>query len=386
MLASELITELSDLTALHDQWDKLAIQSELPLMAPASVIAWWRHLAPAGAKPRVILAKDGDELIGITPFYVDLAERRGRLDLRLPGIELTARLAPLAAAGREREVARTFDRSLRELEPRPDLIALEGMPLTATWAASLREGWYGRGRPISCRYNVLGSPTVSLEKESFDAWFADKSSNFRSQMRRLRRAFASLDGTSRTSSADTLRQDVDTFVRLHTLRWAGRGRSNLLSLGSALPALLNELGQRLISNPGRFRLQLLEIDGEAISAQLFLGAGGRVLYVNGGWDDNYVRLKPPMLAILFAIEEAFGHGDRRVDLGAGVQPYKLRFADGSDPIAWSVLVPFGARLPFTCLSVGPMIGRVALRNAIKGRVSQEQLDYYRRFRTRLGNL
>ena len=39
-----------------------------------------------------------------------------------------------------------------------------------------------------------------------------------------------------------------------------------------------------------------------------------------------------MLGILDAIEDAFARGDRRMDLGPGAQPYKLRFADGNAPL------------------------------------------------------
>jgi CelD/BcsL family acetyltransferase involved in cellulose biosynthesis len=383
MLASELVTELSDLDALHDQWDELAVENRLPMMAPACVTAWWRHLAPATAKPRVVVVRDAHELVGIVPFYFDLAKLKRRLDYRLPGIELSARLAPLAAPGREADVAEAAARMLADCDPRPNLIALEGMPLASTWASSLCQGWPSRPRPVSSRYSTLGSPTVSLHAESFEAWLAAKSANFRGQMRRLRRQFQAAGGTMRESIPETLSSDIEVFMRLHAARWEGRSASSFVALGEGLPATLYDIGRTLLARDGRFRLQLLEVEGEPISAQLFMAAGGHVLYVNGGWDERFARLKPPMLAILSAIEDAFGRDDRHVDLGVGVQPYKSRFADCDEPVAWTILMPIGARLPLTSLSVGPALARAALRNALKRRISYERLGRYRDLRARL---
>jgi CelD/BcsL family acetyltransferase involved in cellulose biosynthesis len=382
MLTAELVDELSDLDDLHDRWDALAVENRLPMMSPACVTAWWRHLAPSTAKPRIVVVKDGHELVGIAPFYVDLANRQRRLDYRLPGIEISGRLAPLAAPQAEAGVAAAIARTRAGCDPRPDLIALEGMPLASSWASSLREGLPGSRRPVSILYNTLGSPTVSLDADSFEAWLAAKSSNFRGQMRRLRRQFQAAGGTTRESIHETLDSDVETFVRLHATRWEGRGSSNFVALGESLPAMLCDLGRTLLARDGRFRLQLLEIGGEPISAQLFMAAGGHTLYVNGGWDERFAQLKPPMLSILGAIEDAFDRDDSRVDLGLGVQPYKLRFSDGDEPVGWTILMPIGARLPRTFASVGPMIARVSLRNALRRRVSEERLDRVKELRAR----
>lgn len=382
MLASEMITELSRLDDLRVEWDEMASERGLPMMSHGCVTAWWRRLAPATAQARVAVVREGGRLVGLAPFYVDPAAPAKRFDYRLPGIELAARLEPLARAGREREVAGELARLLCSARPRADLIALEGMPAGSIWATALRDRWPTRPRPLACRYQVLGSPTVALGG-SFEEWLAGKSSNFRSQMRRLRRQFAAAGGTARMSAPETLHSDVDAFMRLHAARWQGRGDSTVVSLGERGRAMLGDIGERSSSAERRLLLQLLEIEGEPICAQLFLAVGGYVLYVNGGWDERFAKLKPPMLALLQAIEEGFERGERLLDLGVGVQPYKLRFADAEDPVAWTVLLPIGGRLPQTCLRVAPMLGGNALRNALKRHISKERLEGLRELRTRL---
>ena len=168
MLTSEVITELRELDPLESAWDELAVANRLPLMSPACVMAWWRHLAPPGAEPRIVAVRDGEQLVGLAPFYGYRRRGGGGLGLRLPGIELAGRLAPLAVPGRERAVAQALGRALTGSDPRPDLVILEGMPITPDWAAALREAWPGRLRPASRRYQVSGCPTVSLNAGSFD--------------------------------------------------------------------------------------------------------------------------------------------------------------------------------------------------------------------------
>jgi CelD/BcsL family acetyltransferase involved in cellulose biosynthesis len=378
---AELITDLDSLDSLAREWDALAVADGEPQMSPGWIVPWWRHLAPPRAKPRVVAVREEGRLIGLAPFLVD-HDVRGRIDYRLADIRIFGRLSPLAAPSREWDVAAAVGAAFAEANPRPDLVALEALPLASPWPVALRDGWPSRIRPIMSQYLVCGCPTVSLRDRSFDDWFAGKSSNFRGQMRRLSRRFEERGGTARMSTAATLKADVEAFVRLHGVRWQGRGDSNLVAFGEPLTPMLCEVGERLLDN-GRFRMRMLQIDGEPISAQLFLAAGTRVLYVNGGWDERFAQLKPPMLGLLGAIEDAFKRGDQILDLGLGEQQYKLRFADGNDPVAWSVLMVPSRRLPLTWGRTTPMLVRSAARDAVKRGLSPAQAKRLRELRDRI---
>jgi CelD/BcsL family acetyltransferase involved in cellulose biosynthesis len=378
---AELITERDELESVFEEWDALAVVGSEPQMSPAWINAWWRHLAPPQAKPRVVAVREEGRLIGLAPFFVD-HEVHGRIDYRLADIRIFGRLSPLAAPGREWDVAGAVGSMFVGASPRPDLVALEALPLGSSWPFALQDRWPTRVRPLMSQYLVCACPTVSLRDLSFDAWLASKSANFRGQMRRLSRHFQEQGGTARVSSAATLSADVDAFVRLHGARWEGRGDSNLVAFGERLAPMLCEVGERLLAS-GRFRLRVLEIEGEPISAQLFLAAGRRVLYVNGGWDERFAQLKPPMLGLLGAIEDAFERGDHKLDLGLGEQQYKLRFADGNDPVAWSVLMVPSQRLPLTWARTTPMLLRSAARRAVKRGLSPTQADRLRELRDRI---
>lgn len=177
----------------------------------------------------------------------------------------------------------------------------------------------------------------------------------------------------------TLEADLEAFLRLHAGRWEGRGQSSIVARKEGMRELFLHAG-RMHIEAHRFRLCMLEIDGEPISAQLFGESGGETLYFNGGWDERFAKLKPAMLGILYAVEDAFAREDERIDLAPGGQQYKLRFADGNDPVAWTILMTPGWRLPLTAARLTPMLAREAARGVAKRSFSAQGADRIRRLR------
>jgi hypothetical protein len=104
----------------------------------------------------------------------------------------------------------------------------------------------------------------------------------------------------------------------------------------------------------RFRLWLAQVEGEAIAAHIFLAAGGEVSYWLGGFDEAWAKQHPSMQTILAAIEHAWSAGDARVDLGGGGHPYKYRFANSEETVAWVALIPKDHRYLTTRIRWLPM--------------------------------
>ncbi len=379
-VSARLVSDLAGLEQIAAEWDVLAQINKRPLQAPAWLLGWLRHLAPKSAQPRAVAVHAEGELVGLAPFYVN-SSSGGRLDYRLMGDALP-RSSPLVRPGFERDAAIAIGEVLHQAKPRPDVIALEGEPSNSSWGCLLRDHWPGSIRPPTRRYLVKDSPTLDLGAESFDAWLAGKSSNFRGQMRRIRRDFVQAGGSARISDLDTLEADIDAFMRLHSTRWEGRGTSSIAARSAQMRAIFGDVG-RAHTESLRFRLWMLEIEGEPISAQLFVEAGGEVVYMNGGWDERFAKLKPAILGILYAVEDSFARREERIDLGPGGQPYKLRFADGNDPIAWTILMVPGRRLPLTAARLTPMLTHAAARSLAKRSLSARNADRARRIRDAL---
>jgi CelD/BcsL family acetyltransferase involved in cellulose biosynthesis len=380
-LEAEIVAEPERIDALAPDWHALAAACGEPMSTPAWMLTFSRELAGARETPRIVTVRDGDRLVGLAPLCANLERPRRAVGYRLLAGEMP-RATPLALPGHEWEVAGAVARSLAAAEPRPDGLALESIPVAASWPLALAEQWPGRMRPLLRQYFTMASPTVSLGQESFDAWLGAKSSNFRSQMRRMRRRFAEAGGSGRFSTHATLHDDMAAMVRLHADRWEGRGASSIVAGGEPLANAFEAVGRQLLDEGG-FRLRVLELDGEPISVQLFTAIGGEVIYLNGGWDERFAQFKPAMLGILDAIEDAFARGDRRMDLGPGAQPYKLRFADGNDPLAWSVLIPPGRSMPRVLAQTLPKTTWRELRTAAKRALSPEQVERLRVLRDRL---
>lgn len=361
MATVEVIEDLDAAEALASAWDELAVAGSLPLCAPGWMLSWWKHLAPAEGQLRVIAVRDGPQLIGVAPWFLQTGAT-GRVDVRFLGAELSDRVDILCAAGREREVAVALRGALGGLRPRPHLLAFEAVPIASRWSARLAGGLGGRMRLGRYRNSALPAPAVVLPQGPPEAWLASRSSNFRSQMGRLRRRLAKQGGTVRLISDPTEAEGaLEAMLKLHADRWEGRAPSGLTSSG--VPGLLRDASAALGAD--RLRLWTAEIDGSPVSVQLFLAAGDEVKYWNGGWSEEHADLKPSMLTILAALEDAISRGERRLDLGVGSHAYKMRFANSEDTLTWGGLVVHGPRWLRTRVELMPMVMRYRGKSVVR---------------------
>jgi CelD/BcsL family acetyltransferase involved in cellulose biosynthesis len=300
------------------------------------MLPWWRRAAPDDALLRAAVVRDGRELVGIAPFFVD--RWRGLARFRLLAAGTSARREPLAHSGREREVAAALARAVDSSDPSPALLVLEEIDERSPWPALLADAW-GRGTRAATMTHAV-APTVALAGTAYDDWFRSRSANFRQQMRRRRRHLDDSGATFRVrEGADLRAEDVGAFAALHRARWSRRGGSAVLD--DRVEAMLAEAATGLPAS--RLRISAIEVDGRPISSQLFVAAGGEVAYWLGGFDASWSLFDPALQAILAAIENAFAVGDERVDLGPGEHDYKYRFADGEDALQSVVIIPPGPR-------------------------------------------
>lgn len=383
MADAELIVGSAAAEALAAEWDALAIERGQPLAAPAWMLGWWHHVAPRPAELRLVAVRDRGRLIGIVPMFVELARRSGSRAYRLLAHDFSPSVTPLARAGRDWEVAAATAELLAAVELRPDSIELGPVPAFSPWAAALRERWPARMRPLALRQSVLPVPTISTAERSFEAWLDERSARVRANARRYRRLFEEAGGTYRLATDATVAADTRSFAALHRSRWEDLGPSRLVVLGERLPMFLNALAQDLGTGE-RFRLLVLELAGEPICTDIWVAAGGEVTGVNIGWDERYKRLSPPRLAFLHIVEDAFRRGERRLDLGWGGAEVKLGYANGSDAVAWDMLLPCGRQLVRTLPAALPASAGRRLRESGKRVLSDAHLSRLRAMRDRIG--
>jgi len=333
-------------------WDALAIACERPFCAPAWLLAWWREDRSGDARLRVAVALEGDLVVGVAPFFAQVAY--GLTELRLLAAGFSHRIGLLAEPGREQSVAGALAPALAAMEPRPASVVFEGIDARDPWPELLAAAW--PGRPPRLRTDAtMEAPTVDLG-DSYETWMEGRPRKFRKEARRNARRLAEAGVKSRIG-AD--RKAVDALLRLHEARWEDRGGSDVGARAErVVAAAADELGGN-----GRLKVVLLEGEEGPVSAELVLRAGRVAAFWAGGFDPAWARHAPGTQTMLVALRSAAESGVQVADLGGGDHPYKRRMADSSSPIAWRTLFPRGRRYPLIRLRLAPKHAKQALRRA-----------------------
>lgn len=349
MRGGEVIDALEDAERIADEWDALAVSRAHPFCAPAWMLSWWKHAAPSGSALRIILVRDADELLGIAPLYAE--GEAGLVRYRVLGSEASSQTEPLSKPGAERVVARAIGDTLSSITPRPDVLTLKGVRVDSPWPVLLREAW-GRGvAPSLHRTSSMPCPTLVLRGRTYEEWFASIDSHVRRELRRRRRRLEERGAVFRLAdSPEAAIEGLRAFAALHYARWRWRGGSGVLD--PRIERMLAEVAHRL-ARERRVRVWSIEVDGQTISAQVFLGAGGELSYWLGGFDDAWGAYGPSIQAVRAAIEHAWACGDVRINFGPGGQDYKYSFADGEEALHSADIVPKTIRYPLTTLRLLP---------------------------------
>lgn len=358
-IETTVIDDPRDAEPIREQWDELAVAAGRPYCSPAWMLAWWAHARTGDARLRTIVLSERGRVLAVAPFFAQVG-RFGLVEYRLIGAGHFHRIGVVCRAGYEPAVAAPLGQALRSLDPRPSSIVWEGIDARDQWPVRTK-GTLSGGVGVKLRRDAwMAGPTVQLTGLSFEGWLGERSSKFRRDLGRDRRNLEKSSGRiRRTRSADELDFDLAAFARLHAARWAARGGSGFFD--EAVAGMLRcAAGELLVTD--RFRLYVVEVAGTPIAATVCVAAGGRVSAWGSGMDDAHARLSPTRLALLEAVEEAFERGEQWFDFGGGANPYKVRFANSDEPLAWVTQFPRGWRYPVTRAQLMPKQARYRLRD------------------------
>ncbi|MGE0135657.1 MAG: GNAT family N-acetyltransferase [Dehalococcoidia bacterium] len=310
------------------------MSAKSPLAMSSWMLAWWRHASPPGARLAALVVIDGQHTIGVAPMYVV----RRRTGLRQLGLLGTGhRVDPIALPGRERDVAAAAATTLACSAEAPDALQLDRSDGVSVWPSLFARTWPGSMSVV--RSATTDAPTIGLKGSTYGEWIASRSAGFRSEHRRVRRRLA--DRGAWFELADygpAFESAVDAFIGFSRERWTPRMGARRGPEG--VRRMLLDAGAALIPS-GHMRVWTLRTDQTIVSVQIFLVAGGEVAHWNGAFAASWSGLRPGVETIVRAVEHAFACGDRRMDMGGGPSRYKLRMADGADPIRSTMLVVGG---------------------------------------------
>lgn len=358
-LTTEVIADPNLLDAVREDWHRLAGERDLPYSTPEWMLAFWHQWHAGDATLQVVVVRDGPRVVGIGPFY---GPRGAPGPLGAPrywllGAGIGQRNDPLAVPGAEADVGRAFAAALADASPRPARLQLAAGDAGSRWAHDIAAGWPKRAARLH-EDLVESAPQVTLSPEGYAGWLKTRSRNFRGQLKRRRRDAEARGASIRClSSPAEVRAGVDALVRLHRERFASQGKAT--GLTDTTHRSIREAAVSMLAT-GSTRLWVADAGGEIVGAQLHLTAGDRMCFFNGGSSPSWERESLGFLLLARAVEDAHDLGLARCDLGSGSQPYKLRFADDDDPIAWRVVLPLGARYPLALAHRAPARARRGL--------------------------
>ena len=354
MATAQLIEDVVEAEAIHEAWDGLAQASQRPFCSPAWMLAWWRNARPGQARLRIVVVRDGGELIGVAPFF-SIRALGGINELRLLASRTSVRAEPLAKPGTEEEIAAATVDLLRSVRPRPDLVLFEGIPTTSRWPLLLYNAWHSGAAPFRHRAYPTLAPTLDLRGREYEQWLRSRPSHFRREAFRRRRLLEQRGAVFRlVEDLSEVAGALDSFFRLHHSRWQQRGGSSVLTEG--VQAMLLDAALVLVRE-GRFRIWTITVADEVISAHIFIVAGGEVAYWLGGFDQEWAKYGPAIQSVLKALEHAWEQGNLRMDFGAGAQEYKYSFAEGQDVLESVMIAPRASRYPLTRIQIAPRLVR-----------------------------
>ena len=331
----------------YDEWSQLALASGNVFLTPEWLGAWWETFGGEHELAlRMVRHRDGSPL-AILPLYRD---RQSPSALRLVGHTQSDLLGP-ACAPEDRELATA---ALREA------IAGDEADVFVGNSVEQDEGWCDAlGGTV---LDSMTSPVLEFAGRDWEQILADRSANFRSQMRRVERKLEREHEVSwRLADERSAGADLEMLIDLHRRRWG--------SESGAFEGLWGELQRRFVplaAARGWLRLLVLELDGEPVAAAYNLRFGDAESFYQSGRDPEREKLKLGLALQVKAIRLAAGAGLAEYRFLRGDEGYKSRFANLDRPVQ-TVVVPLRLRarpLP-ALLRVAPRLPNALRRRLLR---------------------
>jgi len=322
----EIARHAGPLDELEEPWRRLVDPTRFgaPFHTPAWISSWWSCASTSG-EAEVLVARRGDELVGILPLYAERSPLGARrLRLMGDGIVGSDGLGAIAQPARRDEVSRAFavhlgkqliDRSLHsrggwDQLQLDDLLADD--PLIAPLDAELEQ-----------RYRC---PCIRIDGD-FDGYVRSLPGGIAEQLRRRERWLAKQDGfaVETLTTPDEVARGLRILFELHRRRWALEGGSDAID-GPRLEAFHLEAGRGL-ARLGWARVWLLHVDGAPRAALYGFCHGDRLAFYQTGHDPVWRPRSVGTVLLAHVIRTAFDEKRAWFDFLRGEEPYKLAWAN-----------------------------------------------------------
>ena len=290
-ISVDVLERLEDLGAVEEAWGRLAeaAPQRLPMLGPAWGKAFLAHRLRPGERFLVLVARAGDEVVGVLPLvrrpHETLGDARPRL--AAPHDLHTRAGDAVLARGFERPALLALCDAARRREPRAFSIDVRGVRETSPTLAALEGGVPGA--------SVLRAPSESGSfcpaAGGYDAWHAGLSDNFRRNVRKASNRLSALPHAFVRlvkDAADPAR--LDDFLALEASGWKGK-EGTAIAQDPSLVAFYRALTEGL-HRRGALEWHVLEIEGRPAAMHLAARTGRALVLVKIAYDESQARLGP----------------------------------------------------------------------------------------------
>jgi CelD/BcsL family acetyltransferase involved in cellulose biosynthesis len=315
--------EIPEEQQLRDQWDGLVFRMEHPEVFYTHEWALAVDRAYRSAmKPLLLLARDGETLIGVAALATDTAERQTSF---LAGN--TADYCDfICHPDRRAEFVAAVFAELAKLHL--PMLRLANLPADSLTSRVLRDAagqnaYRVFSRPAyQCARVTLGS---SEERQKLQQMVIKRKA-FRYYIKGLeKKGRVAVDHLTQWSA---IQQELPRLIQAHVARFQAGGRKNSNLASAERQAFLTGLAE-LLSGAGWLVLTRLLVDGQPVAWNYGFRFGDSWFYYQPTFDAGWREFSPGFCLLTKMVEQACDNAKIQVlELGLGEESYKGRFATG----------------------------------------------------------
>jgi CelD/BcsL family acetyltransferase involved in cellulose biosynthesis len=346
-MGSELTLSVVDshagMTALQEEWNSLLEKSRARNICLRWEWhhAWWDIYHDSGAKPCIVLVRDGGRLVGLVPLYLQIRKKFGIFNIRTLRFlgtgepeweEVASEYLDIAALdGYERRVAKIVWEYLRASKSWDQLVFNDvlddSLVLTDLRHILVLEKASAVLETTGVRYSVRLARTWQDYIAALDPGAAKRLPYKRRKLERAGQVVEKM-----VTEPGELDQAFDDLVRLHTSRWAARGGAGVFA-SPRFTAYHKKLARMLLPL-GMLRIRMLSLNDATIAVLLNFQCGNTEYFYQGGFDvEAAAKYSPGIVAHVYAIENAIHGGLEYYDfMKGGTTSYKTEFGCTESPM------------------------------------------------------
>ena len=330
-LRVETVNDLPSFLDLEEPWNLLVQEAGIPypFLRHEWVRIWWECFG-GGRELRIVLVRDGPDLIGLAPLMLGQGSMYGIRARRLEFLaDIHTRVSDFVVGRRPREAHRAIWAHLAR-QPDWDLLLLRDLPEESGVLAQLPGLARADGFPVG-RWPSHQCPYVPLAG-GWDAYFQGLRPKHRSNLRNRFKRLGRIGAVERELVSTADQGALDDALRIEALGWKGT-KGTAIRNQPELERFYRRLTEEA-SDQGWLRLHFLRVGGRRIAFQYHLEYGDRVYVLKLGYDPEFAPCSPQNLLCSLVLEDAFARGLGSYEFLGSREPWKLEWAREARPLDW----------------------------------------------------